>query len=294
MGQLLFLVWSGADGRKLVHQRLGSFGSGTPLHQLLGQADVAFGAAGADIIQQYGLSITGRLRQPDVAGNDGGQQLLLEELLQFLADLLGQVGSLVVHGHDHAFNFQAWVEGLPQPLDSVQQLAHAFQGEVLRLHGNQNRVSGDQGIQSQKIESGRAIEHQEVILVADGVKGVAQAILTLLDGDKLDVGADKVLVRRDQTEPVQLGGEDGLGCIDFPHQEVVGAEAIRVAREAETAGRVRLRIAVNEQGPDLSGGKGRGQVDSGGGLAHSALLIGNGDDASHGEISLEGELSLTL
>src|SRR6516225_2649814 len=63
---------------------------------------------------------------------------------------------------------------------------------------------------------------------------------------------------------------------------MVGAQAVGIASKAQAAGRVRLRIAIDEKRLDLGSCKGCGQVDGRGGLAYPAFLIGNGYDASHG------------
>ena len=110
---------------------------------------------------------------------------------------------------------------------------------------------------------------------------MAQAILSIIERDQLDVGAQQVLVRRDDAEVLDLGG---LGCgfgRDFAHNELVGAGPVGIAQEAETAGGVGLRVAVDEQGLGAVSGKGRGKVNRRGGFAHAALLIGNCDDPAH-------------
>jgi len=53
--------------------------------------------------------------------------------------------------------------------------------------------------------AGGAVEHDELEFVAQRLQGVAQAILALIEGHELDVGAEQVLVRGDHAEVVDLG-----------------------------------------------------------------------------------------
>src|ERR1035441_7513939 len=65
--------------------------------KLPGQFEVGLGATGAGIIEGYGLAVTGRLGQPDVAWNYGAIEPFAEILAEGFCDLLGQVGAVVVH-----------------------------------------------------------------------------------------------------------------------------------------------------------------------------------------------------
>jgi hypothetical protein len=116
---------------------------------------------------------------------------------------------------------------------------------------------------------------------AQRLQSVTQAILALIERYELDVGAEQVLVRGDDAEVVDLGGQHRLLGRDLAHDDLVRAEAFGIAEEAEPAGSVGLRIAVDQQRADPEGGERRSQVDGGRGLADSALLVGDCDDASH-------------
>jgi hypothetical protein len=48
------------------------------------------------------------------------------------------------------------------PLDCVEQLGHALQRKVLRLHRDEHPVRSDQRIQRKQIERGRTIKHNEL------------------------------------------------------------------------------------------------------------------------------------
>ena len=66
-----------------------------------------------------------------------------------------------------------------------------------------------------------------------------------------------------------------------PHQKMVGADTVRIFGETKAAGRIRLRIAVDQQCVHFSGCKRCSQVDGGRGLPDATLLVGNSDYASH-------------
>ena len=62
---------------------------------------------------------------------------------------------------------------------------------------------------------------------------------------------------------------------------MVGADALRILGEAQAAGGVRLRIAIDQQRVHFSGRERGRQVDGSRSLADATLLIGNSDYTSH-------------
>ena len=113
--------------------------------------------------------------------------------------------------------------------------------------------------------------------VAQRLEGVAQAVLAKLEGHQFDVGAEQVLVRGDHAEVLELGGERRLLGRDLAHDDLVGAVAVGIAEEAEAAGGVGLRVAVDQQRAGAERGERCREVDGGRGLADSALLVGDCD-----------------
>ncbi len=115
-----------------------------------------------------------------------------------------------------------------------------------------------------------------------GAEGVAEAVLAAVLGDELDVGADEVLAAGDEREVGDVGGEDDLVDGVMAHEEVVDVEAglaiIILTGEAEATGGVGLGVAVDEEGGEAFEGEGCGEVDGGGGLADSSLLVDDSDD----------------
>ena len=147
-----------------------------------------------------GLPWLGASARRMLRGIDGLVEELAEEGLELAGDSLGEVGAVVEHGEDDAFDEEAGVEGLADALDGVEQFADAFQGEVLGLHGDEDGVGGDQGVEGEQVERGRTVEDDDLELVANGLQGVAEAVLAEFGVDQLDVGSDEVLGGGDDFE----------------------------------------------------------------------------------------------
>jgi hypothetical protein len=54
--------------------------------------------------------------------------------------------------------------------------------------------------------------------------------------------------------------------------------------EAEAAGEICLGVEVNEQDALIGEGEGCREIDGGSGFSDSALLVGDGDDATHARV----------
>ena len=80
--------------------------------------------------------MTRRLCQSNISWNCRGAKFVAEISLQFSRHLLRQVGAIVKHGEDHAFDRQIRIEAGANPLYRVQQLGDSFQRKVFGLHWN--------------------------------------------------------------------------------------------------------------------------------------------------------------
>src|SRR5262249_14194384 len=126
---------------------------------LLGEANVAFGSLGTDVVHERRLAMTGSLGETNVARYSGPAELLAKEAPELGCHLLCQVRALVKHRHHHPFDRQVGVEADANAFDRVEQLADAFQGKIFGLHWDQYSVRRDQRVQCEQVESGRAIEN---------------------------------------------------------------------------------------------------------------------------------------
>ena len=87
--------------------------------------------------------MTGSLSEPDVAGNECGQNFIAEECFQIFHHLVGQIGPLIKHRQEDALDFQVGISGTANFLNRFHQLGHTLQGKVLTLNGYQNAIGSD-------------------------------------------------------------------------------------------------------------------------------------------------------
>ena len=97
-----------------------------------------------------------------------------------------------------------------------EQFGDAFQGEIFGLHGDQQAIGGDQGVQGEEIECGRAIEDDEVVLAADRLQGIAQTIFAAFGLDQLHGGADQVVAAGNDLKAVDLGRQGVSAMVALP------------------------------------------------------------------------------
>jgi hypothetical protein len=250
--------------------------------ELEGQFAVGFGSAGLGVVEGHRFAVTRGFGEADVAGDGGLEEFVVEEGLEVVGDLLGEVGAVVEHGEEDAFEGERGVEGLGDAVEGGHELGDAFEGKVLGLHGDEKTVGGDEGVEGEEIEGWGAVEEDEGVIGPEGGEGLAEFELAAFEGDELDGGADEVFAAGNELEVVDFGGEEGFGDGGMAEEDVVDAEAGFVSGEAEASGGVGLGVAVDEEGGEAFEGDGGGQVDGGGGFADSPFLVNDGDDLRRG------------
>src|SRR5262245_53802623 len=67
-------------------------------YHLPGQAEVAFGSFGLNVIENDRFAMAWRFGQPHITGNHSRKHLGAKKIPEVRYDLIGQVGPLVVHG----------------------------------------------------------------------------------------------------------------------------------------------------------------------------------------------------
>ncbi len=110
------------------------------------------------------------------------------------------------------------VEGLGDAVEGGHELGDAFEGEVFGLHGDEEAVGGDEGVEGEEIEGRGAVEEDEGVVGADGSEGLAELEFAAFEGDELDGGADEVFAAGDELEVVDFGGEEGFGEVVWPRR----------------------------------------------------------------------------
>ena len=178
LGARRFIGRRRRDGRRPASARRGARSSPLPstlrgfsvlfmVENLFCELDVAFRAFGAGIVGENRLAETGRLGQANASRNYGFEDLISEELLQIGCDLPGQVGPVVEHRQENAFDFEGVTEAVPDPVDRVHELRDTFEGEKLALNRHHDRIGGDQSIEGEKIQRGWAVDQDIRIVVPD-------------------------------------------------------------------------------------------------------------------------------
>jgi len=253
-----------------------------PHHDLFGELHVTFGSARLGIVEESRFAMAGGFGETDIAGNGRFVEQFAEEVLEFGGNSLGEVGAVVIHGEDDTFDEKAGIQGLADAFDGVEELAYTFEGKILSLHGHEYGIGGDEGVEGKKVERGRAVEDDHVKLVADLLKGVAEAVFAIFGVDQLDVSSDEVLGRGNHLELLDGRGLKEIWGLEVSHEKGVGALAVGVLLEAESGGGVGLGVAIDEEGTDAAGGEAGGEVDAGSGFPYSTFLVGDGNDPRHG------------
>ena len=152
--------------------------------------DIAFGALGAGVVGKDGFAETGGFGEADAAGDGGLEDLILEEFAEIGGDLAGEVGAVVVHGEENAFNFEGMLEGFADSLDGIDEFGDAFEGEEFALNGDDDGIGGEEGVEGEEVECGGAIDEDELVIVAEFGDAVAEAVFAAFDIDEFEVGAD--------------------------------------------------------------------------------------------------------
>src|ERR1017187_5267281 len=191
------------------------------VEDLFGELDVAFRALGSGVVGQDGSAEAGRFGQPYAARDDGPEDLVLEELAQVGGHLAGEVGPVVVHGEEDAFDGERVLESFANPVDGVHQFRHSFQCEEFALDGDQYGIGGDEGIEGEQVEGRGTIDQDEVVGVADPGQALAEAVLAMRNVDELQVGADQVFVGGDDVQAFESGGSYGVPGVGIAEQDVV-------------------------------------------------------------------------
>ena len=242
---------------------------------LFGELDVAFGSAGAGVVGQDRLAETGGLGQADAAGNDGLKIWSLKNSLRSAATWRVRL----VRSSNMVRRMPSTRRGCWNPVadavDGVHEFGDAFEGEELALDGDEDGIGGDQGVEGQEVEGGRAVDDDEAVIVADFGDAFAEAEFAVGHVDEFEVGADEVFVGGDEGEAFEFGGDDGVGRRGVAQEDVVDAGPLAVFGDAEAGGGIALGVGIDDEDTEVIGGQGGGQVDGGRGFTDPAFLVGN-------------------
>ena len=102
-----------------------------------------------------------RVRELDRAPDTRIEHEVAEGLLQALEDLARVQRPRVDHRGNDAVDLQARVDTITHRLDGLDQQGHAAQREELRLHGDDDAVSGGQSIDREQAKGGLAVDEDQ-------------------------------------------------------------------------------------------------------------------------------------
>src|SRR5918997_745612 len=173
------------------------------------------------------------------------------------------------------------VQFLSHHPDALHELRQALEGVVLALYRNEDLIRAGQGVERQKIEGRWAIEEHPVVrLRRKLLQGPFELELASQARHQLHLGPHQVNRGGRDVQPrdVRLDGYllQGLAL----EQDVVHAPP-GIRDHTETARGVPLRVHVYDEDLFALLGEGGRQVDGGGALPHTALLVDYGDHGFH-------------
>src|ERR1700683_1593799 len=89
--------------------------------EFVGELEIGIGPARPRIVERHWLAVARSFRKAHVAWNDGLIKQFAKIFAERLGDLLGQVGSVVVHGQQDTFDGQVRVIGFADALEGGNQ-----------------------------------------------------------------------------------------------------------------------------------------------------------------------------
>ena len=168
-------------------------------------------------------------------------------------------------------------------LDGVDQIRQAFQCVVLALHRNDDAVGSAQPVQGQHGEAGRAVDEDEVVFILHRRECVLEALLAVFQLDQINLGTGQFAVGGEQIVAGNIGAHPRGGHILMPDQHLVHGMGHRTLVYARAHGGIALGIEVDQQHALLKQGECGGKVDGAGGFSDATLLVGDCEDAGHGQ-----------
>ncbi len=197
-----------------------------------------------------------------------------------LGDLEREAIPAVVHGEHDGEDLEAGVEPRLDGLDRGEEVGEPLEREVLRLDGDDDAVRCREGVDGEEPERRWAVDENGVVAGEAGER-CPQPELPRQDRNELYLRTRHLERRGQEIEAADGCRDDGLSDRLLPQQDAVDGP-VPVLPHSEAAGGVRLRVEVDDEHAGPSGGQGGAQADRGGGLAHPALLVADGDGGHRG------------
>src|SRR5437899_2065880 len=166
---------------------------------LLRKVDKALGRVGARLVDGDRDAGSGGLADLHRLSDHGVEDLVVAEVLERIEHVASENRPAVIERRQQAQHLESGVEARLNGLDDLEERRHALERVVLRLHGDDHPVRGDEGVQREEPERRRAIDQHVVIAVDDlASELVAEGHLAPDGIEKLDLGCRELQrTRRD-------------------------------------------------------------------------------------------------
>ena len=170
----------------------------------------------------------------------------------------------------------------PALVQGRNQLRDSFQGEVLRLHGNDERFRRRQNIESQKVKRRRAVQNHQVEIALDRLQSARsrRARSSAAASSRL---APVRFLEPGKSQSISISvGQDDLLRRAVAHQHVIDGVPIVVTLKAKAGRSIGLRITIHEKDLEPLERQARSQINRGRCFSDSALLVDDAENLAHG------------
>ena len=144
------------------------------------------------VVNQHRQTMRRRLRDADIARDHRVKHLVAEMTAHIGGHQIAKIVAPIVHGQQHAVQREAGVQPLLHPLDRTHQLGQAFERIELALQRHQHPVGGDQRIDRQQVQRGRAVDQHLVVTLDPVAHRVRQLEFAFRALAQLQFGAGEV------------------------------------------------------------------------------------------------------
>jgi hypothetical protein len=191
--------------------------------------------------------VTRSFGQTNISWNDGCENLRAEEAAQVGGHLARERGALVIHREQDSFDAERRIQRAANAHQCIEKFGDAFESVVFALDRNEDGVAGDERIQRKQVQRGRAVNDDESVILFYSTYKRTQLEFAVGRVHQLDGSADEILIRGQQIEAFYLGFLNNAVQRLFKNKCVVKAAARGILRKADAAGRIALRVAVDEK-----------------------------------------------
>src|SRR4029079_19670799 len=122
-----------------------------------------------DVVEDDWLAEARRLCQTDISRYDVPEHTRYEVLPRGVGQLTRKLGARVVHGEQYAIDAQLFIRAVLNTVHGVQNLGECFQIVVFALQRDQQVVSGDEHVDGEQPQRGRAVNYYVVVVLPQGI-----------------------------------------------------------------------------------------------------------------------------